>query len=58
MEAKLQKWGNSNGIRIPNNLLKILNLKANDKVCLSFDGEKIIIAKPKENIIRRKIQEI
>ena len=27
MEAKLQKWGNSDGIRIPNSFLKLLNLK-------------------------------
>ena len=32
MEARLQKWGNSDGIRIPSNFLKSLNLKTNDKV--------------------------
>ena len=32
MEVRLQKWGNSNGIRIPNIILKTLNLKPNDKV--------------------------
>ena len=30
MEARLQKWGNSFGIRIPSNMLKSLNLKVND----------------------------
>lgn len=51
MEAKLQKWGNSDGIRIPSNFLKSLNLKTNDKVELQFDNDKIIITKPK----RKKI---
>ena len=32
MEARLQKWGNSDGIRIPSSFLKTLNLKTNDKV--------------------------
>ncbi len=46
MEAKLQKWGNSDGIRIPSNILKALNLKTNDKVDLNFQEDKIIISKP------------
>ncbi len=48
MEARLQKWGNSNGIRIPHNLLKLLNLKTNDKVNLNYENDKIIITKPKQ----------
>ena len=54
MEARLQKWGNSNGIRIPSNILKSLNLKANDKVILEQDDEKIIISKPKKEKISLK----
>ncbi len=46
MEAKLQKWGNSDGIRIPSNILKALDLKTNDKVNLNFQENKIIISKP------------
>ena len=30
MEAKIQKWGNSVGIRIPSSILKSLNIKTND----------------------------
>ena len=29
MESRLQKWGNSDGIRIPSSCLKALNLKTN-----------------------------
>ena len=45
MEARLQKWGNSLGIRIPSNVLKSLNLKLNDKLELIQDENKIIISK-------------
>ena len=45
MEARLQKWGNSNGIRIPKNILKSLNLKTNDAIKLEQVEDKIIISK-------------
>ena len=51
MEARLQKWGNSDGIRIPSNFLKSLNLKTNDKVDLNYEDDKIIISKIKKNKI-------
>ena len=47
MEARLQKWGNSDGIRIPSNILKSLNLKTNDKVKLTLEEDRIIITKSK-----------
>lgn len=48
MEVRLQKWGNSNGIRIPNIILKTLNLKPNDKVEIREENEQIIISKIKK----------
>lgn len=45
MEVRIQKWGNSNGIRIPNIILKTLNLKPNDKVEIKEENDKIIISK-------------
>lgn len=51
MEARLQKWGNSDGIRIPSIILKSLNLKTNDKVELKCEDDKIIISKPKKEKI-------
>ncbi len=48
MEARLQKWGNSDGIRIPSSILKSLNLKTNDKVELVQEKDKIIISKSKK----------
>ena len=48
MEVRLQKWGNSDGIRIPSSFLKTLNLKTNDKVELVQKEDLIIISKPKK----------
>lgn len=50
MEAKLQKWGNSLGIRIPSNILKTVGMSDEDIVDISYDEEKIIISKPKKTI--------
>ena len=48
MEVRLQKWGNSDGIRIPSSFLKSLNLKTNDKVELVQQEDTIIISKPRK----------
>lgn len=48
MEARIQKWGNSDGIRIPSSILKSLNLKTNDKVNLIQENDKIIIFQPQK----------
>ena len=54
MEIRLQKWGNSDGIRIPSNILKALNLKTNDTLNLEQIDDKIIISKPKKTKISLK----
>ena len=54
MEARLQKWGNSSGIRIPSTVLKSLNIKTNDKLELVQEDDKIIITKSKNNKISLK----
>lgn len=51
MEARLQKWGNSDGIRIPSSFLKSLGLKTNDKVELIQEEDKIVILKSKKDKI-------
>ena len=45
MEARLQKWGNSVGIRIPRGILKELNLKINDLINIEKVDEKIVMTK-------------
>ena len=45
MKSKLQKWGNSQGVRIPNSFLKQLGLKENDNIDISTSEDCIIIRK-------------
>lgn len=51
MEAKLQKWGNSDGLRIPSSFLKALNLKTNDIVEIKQEDDRIIITKSEKRKI-------
>lgn len=51
MEIKIQKWGNSAGIRIPSVILKSLNIKMDDILNIEQEEGKIIITVPK----RKKI---
>ena len=52
MEARLQKWGNSVGIRIPHSILKDLNLKINDWINIEKIEDKVIITKQKNPKIK------
>ena len=51
MEARLQKWGNSLGIRIPNSIIKTLNLKPNDLLEINQVEDKVVISISKNNKI-------
>ena len=51
MEARIQKWGNSSGIRIPSSILKSLNIKTNDILNIEQEDDKIIISIPKKKKI-------
>jgi len=54
METKVQKWGNSSGIRIPSSILKSLNISINDYVTISEEDKKIIITKSKKRQVSLK----
>jgi antitoxin MazE len=49
MEAKIQKWGNSLGIRIPMKIIRNLSLENGATVDIEDTGDRIII-KPKQNL--------
>lgn len=51
MEIRIQKWGNSDGIRIPSSILKSLNIKTNDILNIEKEDDKIIISVPKKKKI-------
>ena len=54
MEVRLQKWGNSDGIRIPSSILKSLNIKTNDKRIIEQVEDKIVITVSKNKKISLK----
>ena len=43
MLTKLQKWGNSQGLRVPKTILKEARVNVDDEVKISVQGRKIII---------------
>ena len=50
MEAYIQKWGNSLGLRIPSRWAKQLNLHQGSAVTLEIDDGKLIIQLPKYSL--------
>ena len=51
MQIKLQKWGNSLGIRIPASVISELKLRENDLLNLKLEYDKIIIKKDNHKTI-------
>lgn len=43
MYATIQKWGNSQAIRLPKGILEVSNLRENDRVEIQADHNHIII---------------
>ncbi|WP_334330516.1 AbrB/MazE/SpoVT family DNA-binding domain-containing protein [Companilactobacillus sp. HBUAS59699] len=44
-KTKISKWGNSNGLRIPQEILDEVSIKRNDEVDLIVDKGELIIKK-------------
>ncbi len=55
MTAIISKWGNSQGLRFPKDVMKDLNLSVGDKVKITTENHKVII-EPIKN--RRKKYDI
>ena len=45
MYTNIQKWGNSQAVRLPKNILEAISLKENDRVEIVASGGDIIIKK-------------
>ena len=58
MLAKLQKWGNSQGVRIPKQLLALASLKEGDDIELIAESGKIVIRRPRAALKKYTIQEL
>ncbi len=55
MTTTVQKWGNSQGIRIPKVLLDTLNWSDNEELILSADESRLVIEKANS---RKNIKEL
>jgi len=55
---RVNRWGNSLGIRLPGEFVNFVQLKEKSLVEVKADGEKLIITKIKEEAPRRTLQEL
>jgi len=58
MDAIIQKWGNSLGVRIPNQIAKELNLKNGSHVEILDDEGKIVILPLEKKNLKEKLSMI
>lgn len=54
MYAEIQKWGNSQGIRIPKPILEILGWGEKDAVRMDAADGKLILSKPRHKTIQER----
>ena len=57
MTTTIQKWGNSQGIRIPKMVLDSVNWSENEQIIIIVDNGKLVIEKAKEHK-RKNIKEL
>ena len=50
MDSKIQKWGNSCGVRIPSVMLKELGITVNDIISMKQEDNRIVIEKKNKKI--------
>ena len=53
MITTIQKWGNSQGVRIPKTIMETMNWASNEPLLLSVENDKIILQKAerRKNIV-------
>jgi antitoxin MazE len=54
MTITIQKWGNSQGIRISKELLNLLGIAVNEEVDLSIENNRLIVSK---SVQRQSLEE-
>jgi antitoxin MazE len=50
MTAKISKWGNSQGLRVPKDIMDTLNLNIGDNVDIKIENGKVILEPIKSDI--------
>lgn len=57
MTTTIQKWGNSQGVRIPKILLDTVKWNENEQIVILVEDDKLVMAKAKNNK-RKNIKEL
>ena len=58
MTTSIQKWGNSQGVRIPKYLLDAVKMTTDDEIDIRAEGDMLIIEKAKPVAARKTIKEL
>ena len=58
MTTSIQKWGNSQGVRIPKHLLDAVKLSPNDEIDISAESDMLIIKKATPTAAHKTIKEL
>ncbi len=58
MTTSIQKWGNSQGVRIPKYLLDAARLTTSDKIEIRAEGDMLIIEKAAPTAAHKTIKEL
>ena len=58
MTAKISKWGNSQGLRMPKDIMDSLQLQVGDNVNISMLDGKVIIEPMKKDILNYDLNEL
>ena len=58
MTTSIQRWGNSQGVRIPKYLLDAVNMTTDDEINIRAEGNMLIIEKAKPTASRKTIKEL
>lgn len=58
MTAKISKWGNSQGLRMPKDIMDSLHLQVGDNVNITMLDGKVIIEPMKKDILNYDINEL
>jgi antitoxin MazE len=58
MTAKISKWGNSQGLRMPKDIMDSLHLQVGDNVNITMRDGKVIIEPMKKDILNYNLNEL
>jgi antitoxin MazE len=58
MTAKISKWGNSQGLRVPKDIMDTLNLNIGDNVDIKIENGKVIIEAIKKDRPKYDLNEL